>query len=584
LKCTQSCKFDQFQEHANHDCGQTTCHHKCELCTEYCRVKDHFHQEAINSAKPDVIGFHSCGNDHPCKNDCAALGVCKIDYNQIEKVIENDITQIKYIYFEPFGFKQQCKKKISSDKKTHSGSCWCELEHRCNSKCPECGSFCMYKYGHTGEHHSEIHKNKEHQRFVSLNRKDEIEIKIKLKDQTAKHKFQVGDSCVPENCKDSCNRKGRAHQHLKLCEGGGKCAELLYPGRVFHSYERYKPFEDQVFDLWYCREFWMSYNWKMPSNEATHHLCNFYCTKCGLNDDEVPISFCKLEVGHSGKHKKECDHEKLNNSYQVAFCMDSTGSMGSYLKQAKSTITKIVDQLRAISTAATIQFAFVDYKDHRDIYVVNSKDFSDPEAIIAHISKLEAGGGEDLPEAMFDGLKRVTELRWNNFVNKYVFLIADAPPHGREFFNRGITRYIPKTTTTKTKTGLPTEAKPKSGVFGMSDFLFSKKRIEAEVSKDKPSTIEEKTPEPEITEEEIGDIISHGDSFPDGCPCGIKLSELTEKFKKLDLSFHFLIIGSYCNQTDKIFKKNFGVQYKSRNIDNSEAFELAVLEIMESEL
>jgi hypothetical protein len=52
------------------------------------------------------------------------------------------------------------------------------------------------------------------------------------------------------------------------------------------------------------------------------------------------------------------------------------------------------------------------------------------------VKKLEAYGGGDFPEAVHDGLiSSCKELNWVNLggvpVLRYIFHIADAPPHGR---------------------------------------------------------------------------------------------------------------------------------------------------------
>lgn len=41
--------------------------------------------------------------------------------------------------------------------------------------------------------------------------------------------------------------------------------------------------------------------------------------------------------------------------------------------------------------------------------------------------------GYDYSEAVVDGFKGVTELEWKKDALKFVFHIADAPPHGSQF-------------------------------------------------------------------------------------------------------------------------------------------------------
>ena len=66
------------------------------------------------------------------------------------------------------------------------------------------------------------------------------------------------------------------------------------------------------------------------------------------------------------------------------------------------------------------------------------KDFTDNFEAVAYLKTLNASGGGDEPEAVHDGLYDcATKLNWAEVVGaptlRYVFHIADAPPHGSEF-------------------------------------------------------------------------------------------------------------------------------------------------------
>jgi hypothetical protein len=83
----------------------------------------------------------------------------------------------------------------------------------------------------------------------------------------------------------------------------------------------------------------------------------------------------------------------------------------------------------------------VTYRDHPPqdhSYVTKFNDFTDNFETIAYVKTLSAGGGGDEPEAVHDGLLvSAKELNWVNLpgtpVLRYIFHIADAPPHGSEF-------------------------------------------------------------------------------------------------------------------------------------------------------
>ena len=48
---------------------------------------------------------------------------------------------------------------------------------------------------------------------------------------------------------------------------------------------------------------------------------------------------------------------------------------------------------------------------------------------------IKVDGGDDMAEATIEGLEAAAELNWSNSSKKYVYLICDAPPHGKRFGN-----------------------------------------------------------------------------------------------------------------------------------------------------
>ena len=64
------------------------------------------------------------------------------------------------------------------------------------------------------------------------------------------------------------------------------------------------------------------------------------------------------------------------------------------------------------------------------------KDFTDAQEAIEYVNKLTASGGGDEPEAAHDGLMdSCQQLNWvylpGTPMLRYIFHIADAPPHGK---------------------------------------------------------------------------------------------------------------------------------------------------------
>jgi hypothetical protein len=70
-------------------------------------------------------------------------------------------------------------------------------------------------------------------------------------------------------------------------------------------------------------------------------------------------------------------------------------------------------------------------------YITMIKDLCTGDLIQTFITSLAASGGGDTPEAVLDGLyDSVYKINWRTGSTKYLFHIADAPPHGR-IYSRG---------------------------------------------------------------------------------------------------------------------------------------------------
>lgn len=127
----------------------------------------------------------------------------------------------------------------------------------------------------------------------------------------------------------------------------------------------------------------------------------------------------------------------------ICFCVDATGSMSSELAQVQSTIVAIIKKIenKVRTEGVTLRFAVVTYRDHPPqdhTYVTQFKDFTDANECVAYVNKLNASGGGDEPEAVHDGLiDSCQKLNWVEMPGtpmlRYIFHVADAPPHGKEF-------------------------------------------------------------------------------------------------------------------------------------------------------
>ncbi|KAL4238998.1 hypothetical protein ACF0H5_003702 [Mactra antiquata] len=117
----------------------------------------------------------------------------------------------------------------------------------------------------------------------------------------------------------------------------------------------------------------------------------------------------------------------------LAFAMDCTGSMGSYIDSARDNIRKIVDEIVA-SEKSDVRLALVEYRDHPpqdSSFVTNVHDFTgSAKQMRQWLGECSANGGGDCPEAVADALHDVLKLSWRGEATKICVCISDAPPHG----------------------------------------------------------------------------------------------------------------------------------------------------------
>lgn len=117
----------------------------------------------------------------------------------------------------------------------------------------------------------------------------------------------------------------------------------------------------------------------------------------------------------------------------LAFAMDCTGSMGSYIKTAQQNIRDIVETIVA-SEKSNVNLALVEYRDHPpqdSTFVTRAHDFtSSVSQMKSWLDSCSAQGGGDSPEAVADALHDVLKLSWRDEATKICVLISDAPPHG----------------------------------------------------------------------------------------------------------------------------------------------------------
>ena len=126
----------------------------------------------------------------------------------------------------------------------------------------------------------------------------------------------------------------------------------------------------------------------------------------------------------------------------VAFVVDTTGSMKDDIQAVKDSLFEIVSRITSRTEGLEIRFGIVSYRDHPPqdrTYVTRVFDFSDRiKRVHKEISDLKPSEGGDTPEAVADGLFDArTKLSWERDAYKVLLLVGDAPPHGKLYNSIG---------------------------------------------------------------------------------------------------------------------------------------------------
>ncbi|EJN03143.1 von Willebrand factor type A-like protein [Phyllobacterium sp. YR531] len=118
---------------------------------------------------------------------------------------------------------------------------------------------------------------------------------------------------------------------------------------------------------------------------------------------------------------------------EIAFVLDTTGSMADLIDGAKRKIWSIANTIIDVNLDADIRMALIAYRDQGDAYVLKTFDMSsDVQGLYGNLIKLTADGGGDTPESVNEALDTsVRKIKWSKDDNtkKIVFLVGDAPPH-----------------------------------------------------------------------------------------------------------------------------------------------------------
>ena len=117
---------------------------------------------------------------------------------------------------------------------------------------------------------------------------------------------------------------------------------------------------------------------------------------------------------------------------EVAFVLDTTGSMGGLIEGAKRRIWSIARRIGEGKPRPDLRIGLVAYRDRGDVYVTRVHDLTaDMDAVYRDLMSFQADGGGDGPEHVSAALAgAVHRLSWTRGpALRVIFLVGDAPPH-----------------------------------------------------------------------------------------------------------------------------------------------------------
>jgi hypothetical protein len=119
----------------------------------------------------------------------------------------------------------------------------------------------------------------------------------------------------------------------------------------------------------------------------------------------------------------------------LVFVVDTTGSMQPFIEAACEAVRTISKQLLETKDfQPEIHFSLVAYRDHDDAptsYVTRHFDLeADASSFLGKIAGLDAAGGGDTPEALYDGVHdALAKTSWHALAQKVVVVVADSSAH-----------------------------------------------------------------------------------------------------------------------------------------------------------
>jgi 60 kDa SS-A/Ro ribonucleoprotein len=158
------------------------------------------------------------------------------------------------------------------------------------------------------------------------------------------------------------------------------------------------------------------------------------CTTVGFGAGVVPLP--ELTAAPSLAAATQAISQLPDGPLDLVMLLDCTGSMGSWISEAKSKLIAITEQLGAWFAGQEdgLRVGFVAYRDIGDAgqHVV-VEPTSDYQAVLRVVEEQHASGGGDAPEDIAGAFHKVGQLKWRADATKLVVHICDAPCHGKQY-------------------------------------------------------------------------------------------------------------------------------------------------------
>ena len=161
------------------------------------------------------------------------------------------------------------------------------------------------------------------------------------------------------------------------------------------------------------------------ANTASNEQSNEFTLRVETSLDTKIVD--NVMLSDSTPYEIEIQTGDIEDSIDVMFMIDTTGSMGDELQYIKEELSDVISRI-----TADVRISCNFYRDIGDEYIVRPFDFTtDVDEAVTQISGQRATGGGDFPEAVEIALiNAIDEHDWNpNAKEHFLFLVLDAPPH-----------------------------------------------------------------------------------------------------------------------------------------------------------